>query len=187
MTGSLDVVLFRRLQPADLQKLLDLQEQNLVGNLKDEEARNGFLSLRYTGQQFVEIDRDLGIAVAVQEGEVLGYLCATTFAYARQFPILNETIRNLDGLFLEGLPLGGERTFLYGPVCIGSSFRGMGLLAGLFATMKQLSRPRYSACALFISERNTRSYQAHVRKLGMTDLGMFEFTGKRFHLVAAIL
>jgi hypothetical protein len=178
-------VTFRRAQPADYPGMLRLQADNLIGNLGEEKARDGFLSIEYTAEQFDEINRDLGISVAIQHAEVMGYLCATTFSYGSRFPILAELIDNLRNRTVDTSPINDETTFIYGPVCISRGLRGSGVLAGLFEVIRELARHRYRQCILFVSDRNTRSFHAHTRKLEMKALGMFEFSGKNFHTLGA--
>ncbi len=176
------MVQFRKAGRHDYAGLLVLQKENLITNLSEADARHGFLSVEYTGQQFDEINTDLGIAVAVSGKTVLGYLCGSSFGCAEQFLILRTMLANLNGRTLAGTSLTAENTFVYGPACIAAPVRGSGVLGGLFDTMKKIARPRYSACVLFIAGKNQRSFEAHSRKLGMSCLGVFEFQGKEFHL-----
>jgi len=180
-------ILFRRAAPADYPGMLRLQAGNLIGNLSDEEARDGFLMIEYTAEQFDEINRDVGVSVAIQGREVVGYLCATTFRYGSRYPILDALIRRLRDRSIDGVPVTDATTFIYGPVCVSRGMRGSGVLAGLLRAIEDLAQPRFRQCVLFVSDRNPRSLHAHVRKLGMQDLGPFLFEGKQFHLVGTIL
>jgi hypothetical protein len=125
-------ITFRRAQAGDYPDMLALQAENFIGNLGPGQARDGFLSIEYTTTQFDEINQDLGISVAVRNGRVVGYLCACTVTYGSRFPILAEMIRNLQERTLDAVPISGETTFIYGPVCISRSMRGSGVLGGLF-------------------------------------------------------
>ncbi len=185
MTSSSSGIQFRKAEPRDYPGLLALQKENLISNLTEAEAVNGFLTVEYTEQQFDEINEDLGISVAVCGKDVLGYLCGSSFACAAQFPLLRAMIEHVEGKSFAGAALNAENTFVYGPVCIAASARGAGVLPGLFDTVTRIARPRYRACILFISGKNRRSLEAHARKLGMTSLGEFAFQNKRFHLFAA--
>jgi len=184
---SPDHIKFRRAVPADYKAIRALQKANLITALGERGAQEGFLTMEYTEHQFEEINQDLGIAVAVRGRTLLGYLCGMSFSYAGQFPLLSELIGNLAGLRLDGRALTGDTTFIYGPVCIVAKARGTGILAGLFTALKKIAGPRYDACVLFISDRNKRSLHAHIGKLGMKDVGTFEFDRKLLHIAGAFL
>jgi hypothetical protein len=164
--------------------MMKLQHSNFIGNLSKEDVRDGFLSVEFTKVQFHEMNNDVGIVVAIQDGEVRGYLCGASCRYSGQFPILNALTGSLAMLTIAGRQLTMDNTFIYGPVCIGRSFRGQGVLAGLYAALKEITRPRYSFCILFIADVNRRSLRAH-RKLGMLDLGRFAFKEMQFHILGA--
>jgi predicted GNAT superfamily acetyltransferase len=89
-------------------------------------------------------------------------------------------------LAIEGNQLTEENTFIYGPVCIGKSARGSGILNGLYQALKEIASMRYSFCILFISDKNPRSINAHL-KLGMNRLGVFEFNDGLFHIMGSSL
>ena len=63
-----------------------------------------------------------------------------------------------------------ENSFLYGPTCIDSAFRGRGLLPAIVAAIgaRYAQTREFGVC--FIDVRNQRSLAAHQRKLGFTRL-----------------
>ena len=179
-------VTYRRACSSDYEGMVKLQHANFINNLSAAEALDGFLSIEYTEEQFEEINNDAGIAVAIKDGELAGYLCGASCGYSKQFPILNAVVQQFSNSAIQKRGMTETNTFVYGPVCIDRSFRGSGVLQGLYGTIKEIARPRYGHCVLFISDRNSRSLSAHLR-LGMRDLGKFEFNGKSFHLLCAAI
>lgn len=179
-----DAINYRRATEADFPGILQLQEENLRSNLADADTADGFLTLRYTEEQFREISRHPGIAVAVCGGRVVGYLCAKNFAYAAGFPIVQSLIEAAACREINDIRVSADTTFVYGPVCIDRFLRGRGVLAGLWQTMRAIVTPEYALCVLFIADDNHRSLRAH-RKLGMQQCGDFIHGGKRFHVLAA--
>lgn len=179
-------IIYRKALPPDYRGIVALQKLNLIGNLSTQEAGDGFLSIEMDAWQFDEINRDLGIAVAVSDSDIVGYLCGTSYSYSLQFPILRTMLGKLHELAIDKKPLTAGNTFVYGPVCIARSLRGTGILDGLYQELKRLAAPRYSFCVLFISDRNKRSFNAHL-KLGMKPLGMFEFNKGQFYILGAAL
>jgi len=186
MTRISDVTI-RRATPADYQRILRLQEANLITNLTAAETEDGFLSKKFSEIQFKEMNMDLGVVVADYNGEIVGYLCGASFKYGQQFQILQVIIGMFGQLRINGKELTPDKTFIYGPVCIARDFRGAGLLSRLFAALKEIAEHAYKFCILFIADTNTRSLKAHIEKLGMTELGMFTVHEKSYHLLGAAL
>ena len=179
-------IIYRKALPSDYRGIRELQKLNLIDNLSPRDAEDGFLSIEMDEWQFDEINRDLGIAVAVSGDMIAGYLCGTSYSYSLHFPILRMMLGKLHELAIDKKPLTSGNTFVYGPVCIARSARGGGILIGLYAELKRLAASRYRYCVLFISEGNKRSFNAHL-KLGMKPLGMFEFNKSQFYILGAAL
>jgi hypothetical protein len=177
---------YRRAFLPDYKGILNLQQANLLVNLSAQQAENGFLSIEMNEEQFDEINRDVGVFVAESENNIVGYLCGTSFAYSTQFPVLKAMMDKLDRVIIEGSSLTEENTFIYGPVCIAKSARGTGILNGLYQTLKEHTSSHYSFCILFISDKNMRSLNAHL-KIGMNRLGVFDFNNSLFHILGASL
>lgn len=166
--------------------MLQLQEENLRVNLSDDQAANGFLSLRYTEEMFRRVNDELAIVVAVAEGRVVGYLCAKCFPYAVEFPVLKALIEHMSGREIGGVTISAATAFVYGPVCVSRLVRGTGVPAGMWAALRGLVEPCRKVAVLFIADTNKRSLRAH-EKLGMTLCGMFVQDDKRFHALAALM
>jgi hypothetical protein len=177
---------YKRASLPDYKGILNLQQANLLVNLSAQQAEDGFLSIEMSEEQFDEMNRDLGVMVAESGNKVVGYLCGTSFGYSAQFPILQTMMAKLGELTIEGNRLTEENTFIYGPVCIAKLARGTGILNGLFQALKESAVSRYSFCILFISDKNTRSLNAHL-KIGMNRLGVFDFNNSLFHILGASL
>lgn len=179
-------IIYRRATDADYTGMLQLQEENLRVNLSDDQAANGFLSLRYTEEMFRRVNDELAIVVAVAEGRVVGYLCAKCFPYAVEFPVLKALIDHMSGREIGGVTISTETAFVYGPVCVLRSVRGTGVLEGMWAALRALVAPCRKVAVLFIADANKRSMRAH-EKLGMTHCGMFVQDGKCFHALDALV
>jgi hypothetical protein len=177
---------YRRASPSDYDGILKLQKGNLLVNLSSKQAEDGFLFVEFSEKQIDEINRDLCVIVAESGSEIVGYLGGTSCRYSTQFPILLTMLGRLNKLAIEGNQLTEENTFIYGPVCIGKSARGSGILNGLYQALKEIASMRYSFCILFISDKNPRSINAHL-KLGMNRLVVFEFNDGLFHIMGSSL
>lgn len=175
---------FRRAKPEDIPAILDVQAANFVGNLDDVERRDGFLSVEFTRRQLDEIASQVGIIIAVSEGRLAGYLCASCCEFNRPFPLLAAMMRRFDAIDHRGRILAASRVFIYGPVCIDRSYRGRGILRGLYETLQQEVVGRYDIGVAFVADDNPHSLRVHVDGLGMAHVGEFTFSGKPYHILA---
>lgn len=175
---------FRRAKDVDIPAILDMQAANFIGNLKDAERRDGFLSVKFTRRQFEEMASHVGVIIAAAEGGLAGYLCASSCEFNRSFPLLVAMMRQFDAIDYRGRSLAASRVFIYGPVCIDRSYRGQGLLRGLYDTLLQEVVGRYDIGVAFVAGDNPHSLRAHVDGLGMTHVGEFTFSGKQYHILA---
>lgn len=175
---------FRRATPEDFSDILKLQATNFIGNLSTEDLTDGFLSAEFTCQQLEEIANDVALLVASNKDRILGYLCACSCDYYKQFPLLATMIRSFDSILYLGKPLRSYNIFIYGPVCIDKSHRGRGLLRGLYEVLLGEISGKYEVGAAFVSKDNPHSLAAHVNGLGMASPGGFEFRGRHYDILA---
>ena len=73
--------------------------------------------------------------------------------------------------------------FVYGPVCIAHSQRGRELLVALYQGLLSALGARYDLGVALIPKETPRSFEAHVRKLGKTAVGEYEFRGQEYDIV----
>lgn len=175
---------FRRVVSADLEAVLELQEANLHEHLSDAQRAEGFLSVRFTREQFDPMNAGAAVVVAESDNRIAGYACTSTQAFNRNFPLLAAMLDALPGLDFLGRPLGSPRTCVYGPVCVDREYRGRGAFRGLIGELKHELRGRFDAAVAFIPKSNARSLGAHVDGLGMTLAGDFAYAGKNYWIVA---
>ena len=177
-------LLFRRLTDDDHAGILALQEANLFDNLSTEARQDGFLSARFTRDQLVQMDRDVGVLVARDVERVVGYVCASGVELNRQFPLLLAMIERYGEMRFQGRTLADQKTFVYGPVCVDRAYRGRGVLRGLFRALLREIPAGFDAGVAFVANANQRSLAAHVAGLGMDDVGEFDFKGQRYRILA---
>ena len=175
---------FRRATREDIPAILDVQAANFIGNLEEVERQDGFLSVKFTSKQLEEMMGHVGIIIAAVGDRQAGYLCASSCEFNRPFPLLDAMMRQFDGIDYRGRSLASSRAFIYGPVCIDRSYRGRGLLRGLYDTLQQEVVGRYDIGVAFVADDNPHSLRAHVDGLGMARVGGFVFSGKPYHILA---
>jgi hypothetical protein len=175
---------FRRAIPADYSPILKLQSANFIANLSEEEREWGFLSAEFSPEQTAQIAEDLGTMVALVDGCVVGFLCAFRNEFETGSPVIAKMLKSYDRFTFEARPLSTFRSYIYGPVCIGREQRGRGLLRGLYdAQIKDLAG-QFEIGVAFVSRSNSHSLDAHVKGLGMTEVGDFECRGNVYVTLA---
>jgi L-amino acid N-acyltransferase YncA len=163
----------RRVTARDYAGMLALQEANLVDNLPAEQRKDGFLSARFTEEQFARMNGDAAVVVAEDNGRVVGYACCSGVDYNRQFPLLATMIETFGRVTFLGTALVDSRACIYGPVCVDRAARGKGVFRGLITRLKQELAGQFDVAAGFIAKSNARSLAAHVDGLGMLVAGDF--------------
>ena len=69
----MEVVSFRRAVATDYPAIVRLNVANFIANLSEEDIRDGFLSAVFTMAQTAAMAEELGITVAVVDGQVAGF------------------------------------------------------------------------------------------------------------------
>ncbi|MBE9179869.1 hypothetical protein IQ268_14960 [Oculatella sp. LEGE 06141] len=177
-------IVYRPALPADYSDILTLHQANLVSNVPDEQRHDGFLSVDMNAEQLAAMHEDLAMIVAVDDASVVGYLGATTIAYNRQIPLLNHMISLYQDTPFQGRSLNEYHSFLYGPVCVATGYRGSGVLQGLFYELLFQVKGQYEVGVAFVAKANSRSLYAHTQKLNMEALREFEFNGNHYLMLA---
>ena len=164
--------------------VLALQEANLFDNLAGDARADGYLSARFTQAQFERMNSDVAVITATDGERVAGYLCASSVAFNRQFPLLAAMIERYPEVSFRGRLLAEQNTFVYGPVCVARSDRGSGVLRGMFDALMREIAGRFDAGVCFVAAGNTRSLAAHEHGLGMQRVAEFEFQQRSYHILA---
>ena len=90
-------------------------------------------------------------------------------------------VKGLPDLEYLGEKLSVDNSYQYGPVCIDKSVRGSGLLEEIFDFSREQMSKRFPILVTFINKINPRSYEAHVRKLGLEVIQEFEFNNNFYY------
>lgn len=114
------------------------------------------------------VSGDLPVVVARRDGRVVGVL----FSASSHNPSAPPSVRAM----LAAWP-GDEDAYVYGPACIAGTERGRGLLAKLYAALRERLPNREAI--LFIRADNEGSIRAH-RRLGMRQVADFTLDGSLY-------
>ena len=109
--------------------------------------------------------------VACRDGRVVGFLLTWTKGPSGN-PCVNAMLKAYSG---------SADAYVYGPVCVDASVRGLGIAGKMFEKLKELLPSREGI--LFIKAGNESSLRAH-RKMGMRETARYTFDGKEFVVFA---
>lgn len=175
---------FRRALAGDYADIVRLNAENFIANLSAEERSDGFLSAVFSIEQVAAMARDLGIMVVMDNQKLVGFVCAFRNDFAHGSAVVAKMIESYDRAIFEGKPLTQYQTYAYGPVCIDRRYRRQGLLRGLYEAQRNDLAGQFEVGVALIARDNPHSMDAHIKGLGMTEVGEFEVNGKVFATVA---
>ncbi len=173
---------YRRVEPADFEKIVALQNENLVSRLSDAEKADGFLSTAFTAEQFQEMDRLMGMAVAVEDDKLVGYVCAAPASFHRTNPLWATMLERCAEISYRGQNFDSYRYCLGSPIGLQKEYRGSGLYAGLCGKILEILPKDYDFIVAFISNENVRNMKATI-KMGFEVVNEFKFNEKDFSIV----
>ena len=170
----------------DIPGILTLLHTNHVNNLTEAEKKNGFVTTNMTDEQLAAlIEKESGVTIAkADNGKIVAFAMAGSWEYWSEWPFFAYMIEKLPEFSLNGQQLNIRNSYQYGPICIDSSFRGTGLFAKVFFASLASMKDHYPFMATFINQVNLRSYFAHTRKVGMSEVGTFDFNQNHYYLMA---
>lgn len=150
--------------PADLQRILELQRANLAANIDGGELRSqGFVTAVHSLESLQQLHA-LGPSIIARAGAELAGYALTMLVEARRFvPILDPMFQLLEQLSWRGRPLHQLNHYVMGQVCVAKAFRGQGVFDALYAGHRAAYRDRFELLVTEVSVRNARSLRAHER------------------------
>jgi len=166
----------------DIPQVLALQQLYHVATVSPEDKAHGFVTTLFTEDQLIAlIETENGLAVACDGDRVVAYVMAASWHYWQSWPFFRYMIELLPETQYLGQTLTLENSYQYGPVCIHRDYRGGTVLPELFEFSRQQMASRFPILITFINFVNPRSYEAHVRKLGLDVVRTFEFNGNQYY------
>lgn len=172
----------RKASEADFEKVVELQNANLVSVLTEQEKEDGFLSGGFNEVQYAEMSRDGFVIVAYEGAELIGFLGVGSLEFNACYPLPAAMIQKLPSINYQGKTLDQFRLCLAGPVCVSKSQRGKGIFQAMYAELHRNISADIDLIATLVSASNHRSVAAH-EKVGLVTVGNFEFEGRSFHLL----
>lgn len=169
----------------DIDGIFALHSKYQIDTILEEDKQDGFVTTAFSKEQLHDIiEKEQGIFIAIDEGEVVGYVMSASWQYWSAWPIFKVMMEDLPKLSFEGKRLDVHNSYQYGPVCIDKRVRGLGVLEKLFDFALERMQKRYAVLVTFINKINHRSYAAHTRKIGLSVINEFKFNGNEYYELA---
>jgi hypothetical protein len=169
----------------DVDGVLKLQFKYHVDSINKKDRKDGFVTTSFTKEQLTElVEKEKGLFIALKNGEIVAYLMAASWGYWSEWPMFKLMIKDLPKLHYLGNELSVKNSYQYGPICIDKSVRGTGLLEKLFDFSREEMSKKYPILVTFVNKGNSRSVEAHIRKLGLTVIHEFDFNNNSYFELA---
>ncbi|MDX9918314.1 MAG: GNAT family acetyltransferase [Gudongella sp.] len=175
-------MIYRNATLEDIPAISELQKKYHVSTISDEDRPNGFVTTLFSEEQFAElITKENGVAIACDGDRVVGYAMAASWEFWSEWPLFQHMIEDLPSTEYLGQNLSTENSYQYGPICIDKEYRGTEVLSKLFDFSREQMMNRFPILITFINHINPRSYEAHVRKLGLDVIKDFVFNNNNYY------
>jgi len=150
----------------EIAQISALSNANLSTNISAEtKAKEGFVSWVYT-PAILKTLHAVAPSVIVMDGDTLaGYALALTPDCLAHYPPAIPTYDHASALLHKGRPLGEQRFYLMGQICVAEAYRGQGLVGALYEGHRKFYSPCFDLLLTEISVSNPRSLKAH-QKVG---------------------
>lgn len=173
---------YRNAKLEDIPAVSKLQQKYHISTIKEEDKPDGFVTTLFTEKQFKKlIENENGLAIACDGDKVIAYAMAASWEYWSEWPLFQYMIDNLSKTkYLEQV-LSTKNSYQYGPICIHKDYRGSEVLPNLFEFSRIQMSKRYPILITFINKINSRSINAHTKKLGLEIIKNFEFNNNQYY------
>jgi hypothetical protein len=159
----------------DIESILDLQERNAPKSVTAEERKRlGFVPIQVTHDWLFRLVREEGVIVARLNGEVVGYLLASSLERAREISILKSYFQIHPELRFVDRPLHTYRACFMEQVCVDLPLRGKGIVLQLYRASQRILGRKYEIVISQISGDNPRSLNLHLNKIGFQVVHTYE-------------
>ncbi|KAJ3297751.1 hypothetical protein HDU79_002225 [Rhizoclosmatium sp. JEL0117] len=170
------ITLIKHLQTKNLKRLLPLGECN----------KEGFVTMEFDITLLQRMHQSTPAIVSLNTPTVLaGYALAVSKEVALDHPMLSQFVNTVDSTCVyNGTPVSTLNYITMAQLCVAKEFRGMGVVADMYARFKEEYRRRGFTCAVTsVAHNNPRSLKAHL-KAGWVVLSTLEYQqGEPFDIV----
>lgn len=173
---------FRLAKIEEIDEVLNLHSKYQIDTIKEEDKKDGFVTTSFTKVQMKNlILEEEGLFIAIQNKKIVGYAMSASWKFWSNWPMFAFMIEDLPNLTYLGQKLSVENSYQYGPVCVQKEYRGQKILERLFETARESMTKKYPILVTFINKINTRSYEAHKRKIGLEVIKEFSYNNNNYY------
>lgn len=146
------------------EQILALQRRYHLSRVSPElQSVEGFVFAEHTLPLLRRMAAESPQAIAVDGDRVVGYCLTLPMSVRDEVPSLAPMFDEFTNCFYRAKPLADYRYFVGGQVCVERDYRGQGLLARLYDTLRVTFAGERDLCVTDIATRNKVSMRAHER------------------------
>jgi hypothetical protein len=146
-----------------LKEVKNLQSKNLKDNLSSTiKSNDGFLTASYSISFLKSITKKSPSIIAVVEGEIVGYLLASTKKLTEGNEFLKNLIMKINRKFYKSKQLSKFNFIIVAQLCVASSHRAQGIVKKMYTLFKNKYSSIYPFCLTVVDLENKRSIRAHL-------------------------
>lgn len=164
-------------------QILKLQQVNQRDNLSiEDQSEQGFLYASYSISLLEQMANYSPQLIALHNDKVVGYNLSISLDLVNIMPDLRTMFYAFNHTLYKGHLLGSYTYVIGGQVCVEKAYRGYGLFKLMYKEMKNRLSNQYQLCVTDVSQRNTRSLNAHL-KTGFEIAGTYPYDDEIWHTV----
>lgn len=189
MSNAVNNVQVREATSGDIPSLLSLLAKYHTNTISDHERDQGFVTTNINAEQLASLIADeRGVIVSSDaDGRVVGFIIAGSWQFLSRWPMFEYMAGELDKYQVGGLTLNVDNSYQYGPICVDSAWRGLGLAEAMIDAHCAIFSQKYRVLVTFVNEINPRSMHFHLNKVGLASAGGFSFNNNRYQMLVRTL
>ena len=173
---------YKLAQIEDIEKVLELHFKYQIDSIKQEDKKDGFITTAFTKEQMIDlITLEQGLFIAVENDRIVAYVMSASWDFWSRWPMFAFMIEDLHNLEYLGQKLSVQNSYQYGPVCVDKEYRGSGVLEKIFDFARENMAKRFPILVTFINKINSRSYEAHTKKLKLEVIKEFTYNNNNYY------
>ena len=169
-------------QIKDIEKVLELHSKYQIDSIKQEDKKDGFITTAFTKEQMVDlITLEQGLFIAIENEKIVAYVMSASWKFWSRWPMFAFMMEDLPNLEYLGQKLTVQNSYQYGPGCVDIEYRGSGVLEKIFDFARENMAKRFPILVTFINKINSRSYEAHTKKLKLEVIKEFTYNNNNYY------
>lgn len=158
----------------ELDEIVAMQAEYNKSNLSiSDRTENGFLSLVTDRDELYTLNRDLGVTVALCDGNLIGYEIPVALEHCCNIPLFQPLREEILKLSIDGVPLSADNTVISGQICVSKEYRSIGVGEAMHLNLTERLSAQYDFTIVEIDELNQRSMHFSQDRLKLLPLSTY--------------